>query len=118
MNSVDEYIQQFSANVQNQLSLIRNLIKKCAPDAEESISYGMPAYKLCKKPLVYYAAYENHIGFYATPSGHSAFKDEMAKYKQGKGSVQFALNEKLPVRLITKIIKFRVQENLKKHGKN
>lgn len=84
------------------------------PDAEESISYGMPAYKLNGKALVYFAAFKNHIGFYATPSGHSEFTMELSKYKQGKGSVQFPLDKPLPSGLITKIVKFRVKENLQK----
>lgn len=74
----------------------------------------MPAYKLNGKPLVYFAAFKNHIGFYATPSGHSEFTMELSKYKQGKGSVQFPLDKPLPSGLITKIAKFRVKENLQK----
>ena len=70
----------------------------------------MPAYKLNKKPLVYFAAFKNHIGFYATPTGHSEFKNELSLYKQGKGSVQFPLNQKIPYQLIEKIVKFRVNE--------
>ncbi|WP_304067405.1 iron chaperone [Pedobacter glucosidilyticus] len=109
--SVDVYIAQFPEVIQHQLKQIRELIKKLAPDAVESISYGMPAYKLHKKPLVYFAAFKNHIGFYATPSGHTAFADELAAYKQGKGSVQFPLNQPIPYALIEKIVAFRVEEN-------
>ena len=109
--SVIAYIQQFPAPVQEIMHTLRNLILQIAPDAEESISYGMPAYKTHKKPLVYFAGYKNHIGLYATPSGHEAFKDALANYKQGKGSVQFPLNEPIPYELIERIVRFRVEEN-------
>jgi uncharacterized protein YdhG (YjbR/CyaY superfamily) len=100
--------------VQLLVEQIRKTILENAPEAEESISYGMPAYKLYKKPLVYFAAYENHIGFYATPSGHEAFSTELSQYKQGKGSVQFPINKPLPIELIKRIVLFRVEENRKK----
>lgn len=90
---------------------MRNTILASAPGAEESISYGMPAYKINKKPLVYFAAFKNHIGFYATPSGHEAFAAELAKYKQGKGSVRFPLDKPLPLDLIGEIVAFRMVEN-------
>ncbi len=109
--NVDEYIASFSEEIQERLRQIRQVIKENAPDAAESIAYGMPAYKLNKKPLVYFAGYQNHIGFYATPTGHSKFINELSKYKQGKGSVQFPLAKPLPVDLIAKIVRFRVTEN-------
>jgi uncharacterized protein YdhG (YjbR/CyaY superfamily) len=109
--SVEAYIAHFPDVIQSQLKQIREIIKRLAPDAVESISYGMPAYKLNKKPLVYFAAFKNHIGFYATPSGHTAFADELSIYKQGKGSVQFPLNQPIPFTLIEKIVAFRVEEN-------
>ncbi len=112
--NTDDYIKSFPKDVRQRLEQIRTIIKNTAPDAEESISYGMPAYKLKGKPLVYFAAFKNHIGFYATPSGHSEFAKELSKYKQGKGSVQFPLDKPLPLGLITKIVKFRVKENLQK----
>ncbi len=112
--TVDEYVKGFPKEVQHKLKLIRTAIQKAAPDAEESISYAMPAYKLNKKPLVYFAGYEKHIGFYATPSGHSKFSKELSKYKQGKGSVQFPLNKPLPLELIENIVKFKAKENIKK----
>lgn len=102
--SVEAYIAHFPDVIQHQLKQIREIIKRLAPDAVESISYGMPAYKLNKKPLVYFAAFKNHIGFYATPSGHTAFADELSMYKQGKGSVQFPLNQPIPYTLIEKIL--------------
>jgi uncharacterized protein YdhG (YjbR/CyaY superfamily) len=113
MNDVEKYIDQFPENVQIILNKIRMLVKKNAPDSTESIAYGMPAYKTHKKPLVYFAAFKNHIGFYATPSGHEQFKNELSKYKQGKGSVQFPLNQPIPYDLIEEMIKFRVSENMR-----
>ncbi len=110
MNEIDQYILQFPEETRDILNKIRALIKVHAPDAVESIAYGMPAYKLNKKPLVYFAAYKTHIGFYATPSGHEAFKEELSKYKQGKGSVQFPLDQPIPYDLIAEMVKFRVQE--------
>lgn len=85
--------------------------------AEEGISYGMPAYKMNGRPLVYFAAFKNHIGFYATPTGHAAFAKELSGYKQGKGSVQFPVDEPMPLQLIADIVKFRVEEN-KTKGKS
>lgn len=82
-----------------------------APNAVESISYGMPGYKLNGKPLVYFAGYKAHIGLYATPSGHSEFAQELSVYKQGKGSVQFPLNQPMPYELIKRIILFRINQN-------
>ena len=111
--NVGEYIAGFPPDVREILETIRTTIKTAAPDAEESISYGMPAYKL-NGPLVYFAAYKNHIGFYATPTGHAAFSEELSKYKQGKGSVQFPLDEPAPLDLISRIVQFRAEENLKK----
>ena len=112
--STDEYISSFPKETQILLQEVRKTIKNVAPEANESISYGMPAYKLDGKALVYFAGYKNHIGFYATPTGHAEFTEELAKYKQGKGSVQFPINEPMPLDLITKIVKFRVSEVLKK----
>ncbi|MFZ4784228.1 MAG: iron chaperone [Flavobacteriales bacterium] len=106
---VDQYIAQFPKKVQEIMQAIREIIRKEAPQAEESISYGMPGYKLNKKPLVYFAGYKNHIGFYATPNGHEAFKKELSKYKQGKGSVQFPLDQPMPYDLIKQITAFRVR---------
>lgn len=111
MNEIETYIQQFPENVQEILQNIRKLVKDNAPNAEELLSYKMPAYKMNKKPLVYFAAFKNHIGFYATPSGHSEFQDELSKYKQGKGSVQFPLDRPIPYKLIERIVKFKVKGN-------
>lgn len=111
MKEIEIYIQQFPDSVQEILRNIRKLIKENAPEAEELFSYGIPAYKMNKKPLVYFAAFKNHIGFYATPSGHIEFQDELSNYKQGKGSVQFLLDEPIPYQLIERMVKFRVAEN-------
>jgi uncharacterized protein YdhG (YjbR/CyaY superfamily) len=110
-NSVEEYIQTFPEDQHSVLNKVRETILKNSPGAVESISYGMPAYKLNGKPLVYFALYKSHLGFYATPSGHSEFETELAQYKQGKGSVQFPLNKAIPYDLITRIVKFRVAGN-------
>lgn len=111
--TVEEYISSFPKEVQDRLQLIRKVIKNNAPEAIEIIAYGMPAYKINKKPLVYFGGYAKHIGLYATPTGHKQFKDELSVYKQGKGSVQFPLNQPLPMDLIARIVQFRVQENRK-----
>ncbi|HRH44820.1 MAG TPA: DUF1801 domain-containing protein [Pyrinomonadaceae bacterium] len=111
IKNVDEYIADFPTETQVILEEIRAAIKTVAPNADESISYGMPGYKLNGKPLVYFAAFKNHIGFYATPTGHAEFAEELSKYKQGKGSVQFPIDKPMPMDLITKIVKFRVMQN-------
>jgi len=108
--NVDAYIKQFPKDVQATLQELRNTIKTAAPKAEEIISYKMPAYKY-HGMLVYFAGYKNHIGFYAAPTGHDAFKKELSIYKSGKGSVQFPLDKSLPLRLVSQIVKFRVLQN-------
>ncbi|MDD2303993.1 MAG: DUF1801 domain-containing protein [Prolixibacteraceae bacterium] len=112
--TIDEYIAGFPVDIQLILDQVRSTIKQAAPDAEESICYGMPAYKAYGKPLVYFAAFKNHIGFYATPSGHAEFAKELSKYKQGKGSVQFPIDQPMPLTLIAQIVEFRVIENQEK----
>ena len=114
---VDEYISTFPENTREKLEKVRTTIRKAAPDAEESIAYGMPAYNLFKRPLVYFAGFTNHIGFYATPTGHSEFSEELSEYKQGKGSVQFPIDKPMPLDLISRITKFRVKENSEKYKK-
>ena len=111
---MDDYIRSFPEDTQSLLKKVRETILYNAPEVIESISYQMPAYKLSGKPLVYFAGYEKHIGFYATPTGHERFAAELAKYKQGKGSVQFPLDKSIPYNLIARIVKFRVKENLAK----
>jgi uncharacterized protein YdhG (YjbR/CyaY superfamily) len=109
-NSVDEYISSFPPIIQENLILIRQSIKKTAPEAKESISYDMPAYKLNGRILVYFAAFKNHVGFYPLPSSIELFKADLSKYKHAKGSVQFPLNEPMPLELIKRIVKFRKEE--------
>lgn len=109
--AVDAYMAQFPLEVQQILGDFRARIQRLLPDAHESMAYGMPAYKTNGKPLVYFAAFAKHIGFYATPTGHAAFADDLAPYKQGKGSVQFPLNAPMPWSLIEAILLFRKQEN-------
>jgi len=108
---VDEYIISFPDNIQEFLVQLRKTIKEFAPHAEESIAYGMPSYKTNGMPLVYFAGFKNHIGFYATPGAHNEFSSELSIYKHGKGSVQFPINTPLPIELIKRIIEFRVAEN-------
>lgn len=117
IQNTEEYIKSFPKDIQLLLKQMRSIIKENAPDAIESISYGMPAYKMNGKPLVYFAGYKNHIGFYATPTGHKAFAEELAVYKQGKGSVQFPVDQPLTVALIKRIVLFRVKENKAKTTK-
>ena len=111
--TVEQYIAGFPADTKKQLEQIRKTIRANAPDAVEGISYGMPGFKYLGKPLVYFAGYENHIGFYSTPTGHEAFKKDLSIYKTGKGSVQFPLSSPMPLALIKKIVLFRVAENEK-----
>ena len=112
VESVDEYINSFPATTKKLLKQLRTLIKKAVPKADEVISYNMPAYKY-RGMLVYFAGYEKHIGFYPMPSAITAFKKEFSAYKSAKGSVQFPLDEPLPVKLIEDVLKFRVKENEK-----
>ncbi len=110
---IDTYIAGFPDDVQDILQNIRNVIKNAAPDAQEAISYQMPTFKL-KGNLVHFAAFKNHIGFYPIPSGIEAFQEALSAYKQGKGSVQFPLDQPMPYDLIGRIVEFRVKENLAK----
>jgi uncharacterized protein YdhG (YjbR/CyaY superfamily) len=115
--NVDDYIKAFPESTRELLKQIRAVIKLAAPEAEEGISYGMPAYKTYGRTLVYFAGFSKHIGFYATPTGHSAFSGELSKYRRGKGSVQFPLDKPLPLDLIAQITEFRVIENSEKFKK-
>lgn len=105
--TVDEYINQFEGETRTRLLVLRELIYREVPEAEESFTYGLVGYKLNNKPLVYFGGFARHIGFYATPNGHTAFAKEFAAYKQGKGSVQFPLSQKLPLKLITRVVRYR-----------
>ncbi len=116
--NVDEYIAEFPTDIQKILEQIRAVIRKAAPAAGETISYQMPSYKLNGKPLVYFAAFSKHIGFYAIPTGHAAFANELSKYKQGKGSVQFPLDQPMPFELVNKLTEFCVSKNSEKSKNN
>jgi uncharacterized protein YdhG (YjbR/CyaY superfamily) len=109
--NVDSYIASYPEDLRILLEQVRSTIRKTAPGAEELISYGMPGYKTNGRVLVYFAGFKSHIGFYATPTGHEAFKAELSKYKQGKGSVQFPINQPMPLDLIRQMVEFRVHEN-------
>lgn len=110
---VDDYISGFPAGTQLMLEQMRETTQTAAPDADEVISYAMPAYKL-NGMLVYFAGYAKHIGFYPGAAGIAEFKKELSPYKWAKGSVQFPLDRPLPLKLITRIVKFRVKENAQK----
>ena len=112
--TVEEYIGSFPTEIQITLEQLRKAIKSNAPDAIESMSYGMPGYKLNNKPLVYFGGFKKHIGFFPTPNGIKTFEKELSKYKTSKGTAQFPLDQPLPMNLITQIIKYRVSEALKK----
>ena len=109
--TVDEYLSVQPENIRTILQKLRSTIKKSAPQAEELISYNLPAFKL-QGMLVYFAAFKEHIGFYPTPSAIEAFKNELSPYKGAKGSVQFPIDKPLPLNLVTKIVKYKVKENL------
>jgi uncharacterized protein YdhG (YjbR/CyaY superfamily) len=113
--TVDEYIIRFPSNIQNILQKIRQLIKDLAPNAKETISYQIPTFKL-NGNLVHFAAFRTHIGFYPTPSALEEFKKELSKYKLGKGTIQFPIDEPIPYDLIKKIVEFRINENLKRNN--
>jgi uncharacterized protein YdhG (YjbR/CyaY superfamily) len=108
--TIDEYIQTFPKDIQDVLNTVRKTIHEEAPGAVEAISYQMPTFKLNGKNLVHFAAWKNHVGFYPTPSGTEAFKEEIAKYHAAKGSIQFPFSEPMPLSLIRRITQFRVKE--------
>lgn len=110
VSSIEEYVALFPPNVQAILREIRRVIKEAAPEAEEKVSYRMPTFYL-NGNLVHFAAHTNHIGFYPTPSGIEAFKDELSSYKWAKGSVQFPLDRPMPFDVIKRIVEFRVKES-------
>jgi len=111
--TIDEYIDSAPQVVHEKLKAIRAVIKEEAPEAIEKISYQMPTFAQ-KGNLVHFAAFRNHIGFYPAPSGIEHFTDELARYKTSKGAIQFPLDEEIPLDLIREIVRFRLQENLKK----
>lgn len=107
--TIDEYISSFPIDVQKVLEEVRHKIGSIAPEAQETISYAIPTFDLNGKHLIHFAGFKNHIGLYPTPVGMEQFKDDFADYKTGKGSVQFPLNEPMPMDLIAKIVKFRLE---------
>lgn len=111
--TIDEYIAGFSTDIQEILAKIRLTIREAAPEAEETIKYQIPTFAL-KGNLVHFAAFKKHIGFYPTPTGIEQFKDELSVYEGAKGSVKFPLDQPIPFDLISRIVKFRVAENLEK----
>jgi uncharacterized protein YdhG (YjbR/CyaY superfamily) len=113
---IDEYIAKFPEDIQDTLQELRATIRESAPDAEETINYQIPTFTL-KGNLVHFAAYKNHIGFYPTPSGIEKFKNELSIYEGAKGSVKFPINKPLPLDLISKIVSYRVAENLERAEK-
>ncbi len=111
--TIDEYIADFPDEIKARLQEIRSTIRKAAPQADETINYAIPTFTL-NGNLVHFAGFKNHIGFYPAPSGIEAFRKELSVYEGAKGSVQFPLDKPLPLALVTKIVKFRVKENLDK----
>lgn len=108
--TIDGYIAQFPKEVQAILEKIRQTVADAAPGAVEAISYQIPTFKLNGSNLVHFAAWKDHIGFYATPAGNAAFQKELARYKMAKGSVRFPLDEPIPYDLVAEIARFRVKE--------
>ena len=115
-NSIDNYIAGFPEGTRELLEQLRTSIVKTAPGAEEVINYKMPAFKLRGRMLVWYAAYDKHIGLYPTASPIPFFREELAGFKFSKGAIQFPLNKPLPIELITKIVNFKINEILTKPG--
>jgi uncharacterized protein YdhG (YjbR/CyaY superfamily) len=111
VNTIDEYIAGFPPATQKVLEEVRALIQASAPDATETISYAIPTFDLNGRHLVHFAGYAKHVGFYPIPSGMVVFKEELAPYKQGKGSAQFPLSQPMPTGLIRRIVEFRVNES-------
>lgn len=107
--NIDEYVAGFPRDVQEILNQVRATISKAAPEAEETIKYGIPTFVLHGN-LVHFAAFKHHIGFYPTPSGIEAFRKELSRYESAKGSVQFPIDQPMPLTLIAKIVSFRVKE--------
>ena len=113
ITTVDEYIASFPEGTQKVLEEIRRTIKSVAPDAKEKISYQIAAFELNGKNLIYFAGWKNHVSVYPIPTGDEAFKEEIAGYVDGKGTLKFPLDKPLPIKLIRKIVKYKVADNLK-----
>ena len=111
IHSLDEYIDTFPENVQTILKQVRKTIKAAAPKAEEKISYGIPTFTLNGKYLIYFAGWKHHISIYPIPVGDESFNEEVAQYVSGKGTLKFPIDNPMPLKLITKIVKLKVAEN-------
>jgi uncharacterized protein YdhG (YjbR/CyaY superfamily) len=116
VTTIDRYIEAQPDHVRARLTELRETIRKAAPEATEKISYRVPTF-VHHGNLVHFAAFKNHVGFYPTPSGIEAFRDELRRYVHAKGSVQFPLDEPIPLDLVARIVRFRVRENAEKKGK-
>jgi uncharacterized protein YdhG (YjbR/CyaY superfamily) len=114
--TIDEYISMFPDDVRTILNQVRQTIREAVPEAEETINYQMPTFTL-NGNLVHFAAFKNHIGFYPTPTGIEAFKEELSPYKGAKGSVQFPIEQPMPLSLIRRIVEYRVKENSERKPK-
>ena len=114
--TIDDYIAAFPADVQSVLQNVRTTIRKAAPGAVEAMKYGIPTF-VQGENLVHFGGFKTHVGFYPSPSGISAFKKELSAYESAKGSVQFPLDKRMPLPLIARIVKFRVQEVEQKGAK-
>jgi uncharacterized protein YdhG (YjbR/CyaY superfamily) len=112
-NSIDEHISQFPPETQHLLQQVRETIKAAAPEAVETISYGIPTFQFHGN-LVHFAGYARHIGFYPGASGIREFNEELSAYKTSKGTIQFPLDNPMPFDLIRRITEFRLAENLQK----
>lgn len=111
--SIDEYIAAFEPRIREILERIRKTVREAAPEATEKISYQMPTFYLYGN-LVHFAAFKNHIGFYPTPSAIGEFAAELSKYETATGSIRFPLDEPLPYDLVRRIVKYRIEENVRK----
>jgi len=116
IKTISQYIESFPESTQKILKKLHKAIKEAAPNAEETISYNIPAFML-NGPLVYYAAYKHHIGFYPTGAGIAAFKDDITSYKHSKGTIQFPIDQPLPLDLVKKIVRHRIKMNVDKTKK-
>lgn len=116
-NSIDEYIETFPEDIQKLLKELRETIKAAAPEASETISYGIPTFTLNGKYLIYFAGWKNHISIYPIPTGSEAFNKQISKYVEGKGTLKFPTDKPLPLKLITKMVKLKVAENLRRTDK-
>jgi uncharacterized protein YdhG (YjbR/CyaY superfamily) len=112
-SNVDEYIAHYPPTVKKGLNLLRKTIRQAAPDAEETISYHMPAYKL-NGMLVFFAAMKNHYGFYPTASPMKTFQEKLTRYETSKGAIRFPIDKPIPVKLVSEIVRWKVKENLSK----